>query len=223
MNPDENVIHGLPSRLVEIAPVIPVDGSDENGPFSEIHIPEFFPPGSILLWGTQLQDVETHLDEFCKYGADKALLALDLVDLNVVLHRADGEERDATNGEIGTYNIPGHGNLVYAGLEGWMALLRPIMRSNDLGHALCHHLRRGTWALDYIHDRLMRCEIIHCISSAGFIRLFSGKQPFCQTSFIPRTGSKSALSVLSPVFLRSFVRSTSPLLLMRHIRLLVAL
>jgi glycogen debranching enzyme len=96
------------------------------------------------------------LDEFCKRGIDEALVAQDLVDLNVILHRADNEERDATNGEIGTYNVPGHGNLVYAGLEGWMALLRPIMRYNNLGHALCDHLRRGSWVLDYIHDRLRK-------------------------------------------------------------------
>lgn len=156
MQPDKTFIRGLPSQLIETAAVIPTEGSDENGRFSEIHIPESFPPGSILLFETQLQGVEMHLDEFCKRGADEALITLDLVDLNVILHRADREERDATNGEIGTYNVPGYGNLVYSGLEGWMALLRPIMRYNDLGHALCDHLRQGSWALDYVHDRLRK-------------------------------------------------------------------
>ncbi|EDR00074.1 uncharacterized protein LACBIDRAFT_314785 [Laccaria bicolor S238N-H82] len=28
------------------------------------------------------------------------------------------------------------------------------MRYNDLGHPLCGHLRDGSWALDYIHQRL---------------------------------------------------------------------
>lgn len=36
------------------------------------------------------------LDDVCKTGADEAFDDLDLVDLNVILHRADGEERDAT-------------------------------------------------------------------------------------------------------------------------------
>lgn len=36
------------------------------------------------------------LDATCQSGADEAYAELDLVDLNVVLHRADGEERDAT-------------------------------------------------------------------------------------------------------------------------------
>ncbi|KAF8478259.1 glycoside hydrolase family 13 protein [Gautieria morchelliformis] len=153
---DNRIIHGLPSQLIDIAPVTPTEGSSEDGPFSEITIPEVFPPGSILLFVTQLQDVEMQLDEFCRQGADEAFRTLDLVDLNVVLYRADGEERDATSGKIGTYDVPDHGHLVYAGLEGWMALLRPIMRYNDLGHVLCDHLRRGSWALDYIYDRLMK-------------------------------------------------------------------
>ena len=38
----------------------------------------------------------TDLDAFCKSGAERAFAQLDLVDLNVILHRADGEEQDAT-------------------------------------------------------------------------------------------------------------------------------
>lgn len=36
------------------------------------------------------------LDDICKNGAEEAFAELDLVDLNVILYRADGEERDAT-------------------------------------------------------------------------------------------------------------------------------
>jgi hypothetical protein len=36
------------------------------------------------------------LDATIQAGADEAFAELDLVDLNVVLHRADGEEKDAT-------------------------------------------------------------------------------------------------------------------------------
>jgi glycogen debranching enzyme len=36
------------------------------------------------------------LDTSIQAGADEAFADLDLVDLNVVLHRADGEEKDAT-------------------------------------------------------------------------------------------------------------------------------
>ena len=36
------------------------------------------------------------LDTTIQSGADAAFAELDLVDLNVVLHRADGEEKDAT-------------------------------------------------------------------------------------------------------------------------------
>lgn len=40
--------------------------------------------------------MSSDLDEICKSGAEEAYIELDLVDLNVILHRADGEERDAT-------------------------------------------------------------------------------------------------------------------------------
>ena len=45
----------------------------------------------------------TNLDERCTSGTDVAFADLDLVDLNVILHRADGEERDAT-GELSGFD-----------------------------------------------------------------------------------------------------------------------
>lgn len=153
---DAPTLHGLPSKLVEISPVVASQGLDGEGPYSEIVVPEYFPPGSIMLFETQLQDLDTSLDTFCVSGAQDAFGDLDLVDLNVILHRADGEERDATQGEFGVYIVPGLGKMVYCGLEGWMHPLRHIMRYNDLGHPLCAHLRDGSWALDYVVARLVK-------------------------------------------------------------------
>lgn len=151
---DEKTLHGLPAKLVDMATVVVPQGLDHEGPFSEIIVPEYFPPGSIMLFETQLQEYDVSLDAFCASGAQEAFSELDLVDLNVVLHRADGEERDATGGTFGVYDIPGLGKMVYCGLEGWMHPLRHIMRYNDLGHPLCGHLREGSWALDYVVNRL---------------------------------------------------------------------
>lgn len=109
-----------------------------------------------MLFETQMQGIDPTLDAFCVAGVEEAFEELDLVDLNAVLYRAEGEERDATGGEIGAYNIPNSGPLVYCGLEGWMHPLRHIMRFNDLGHPLCAHLRDGTWAFDYVADRLAK-------------------------------------------------------------------
>jgi len=159
---------GLPSKLTTLEPVHPTRGSDSTGPFSEIHIPQFFPPGSILLFLTQIEGISASLDTFVKSDVEKAFSGLDLVDLNVILHRADGEERDATTGEIGCYDVPGHGTLVYAGLEGWMAPLRKVMLENDLGHPICGHLRSGVWAMDYIVMRLERCVYPFIHFSAWF-------------------------------------------------------
>jgi glycogen debranching enzyme len=159
---DDKVLRGLPTKLKEIPTVVVPQGLDDQGPFSEIVIPEYFPPGSIMLFETQLQEYDPGLDAFCIAGAWEAFKDLDLVDLNVVLHRANGEERDATDGEFGVYDIPSLGQLTYCGLEGWMHPLRHIMMYNDLGHPLCGHLRNGIWALDYVHQRLSRfaCTVL---------------------------------------------------------------
>lgn len=73
-----------------------LETSDADGPYSEITVPDNFPPGSILLFSTQIEGLDPSLDTLCKTGADEAFKNLDLVDLNVLLHRADAEERDAT-------------------------------------------------------------------------------------------------------------------------------
>lgn len=144
----------MDAKLVEMAPLVVPQGLDDEGPYGEVIVPEYFPPGSVMLFETQLQGIDATLDTFCSAGADKAFDDLDLVDLNVVLYRAEGEERDATGGEVGAYGVPGNGPLVYCGLEGFMHPLRHIMRYNDLGHPLCGHLRDGSWALDYVVSRL---------------------------------------------------------------------
>ncbi|TDL23784.1 glycoside hydrolase family 13 protein [Rickenella mellea] len=153
---DPKFLTGLPSTLVDLLPVEPVEGTDGEGSYSEIIVPENFPPGSIMLFKTQMEGIDADLDTLCASGAEKAFGNLDLVDLNAILYRAEGEERDATGGEIGAYDVPGMGKLVYCGLEGWMHPLRHIMQHNDLGHPLCGHLRDGVWAMDYIHSRLIK-------------------------------------------------------------------
>ncbi|KAL0579269.1 bifunctional 4-alpha-glucanotransferase/amylo-alpha-1,6-glucosidase [Marasmius crinis-equi] len=151
---DDKTLRGLAANLIDIAPVVVPQGLDGEGPFSEINVPEHFPPGSIMLFETTLQEHDASLDTFCASGAAEAFGDLSLVELNVVLHRAEGEERDATDGVYGAYDVPGLGKTVYCGLEGWMHPLRHIMRYNDLGHPLSEHLRQGTWAMDYVHERL---------------------------------------------------------------------
>jgi glycogen debranching enzyme len=164
---DVDTLRGLPSKLIEMAPIVVPQALDHEGPYAEVVVPEFFPPGSILLFETQLQEHDPLLDAFCVSGAQDALSALSLIELNVILHRADGEERDATGGQFGVYDVPGLGKMVYCGLEGWMHPLRNIMRYNDLGHPLCAHLREGIWALDYVHQRLTK--YVTMISQAFFL------------------------------------------------------
>jgi glycogen debranching enzyme len=56
-----------------------------------------------MLFATQMQGIPSDLDEFCKSGTEEAFGGLELLDLNVLLHRADAEERDATGKPITSY------------------------------------------------------------------------------------------------------------------------
>lgn len=160
---DPQIIRGMPSVLEDIPEVIPSENADHEGPYSEIVVPDFFPPGSVMLFETHVSGVTADMDSFCSDGVETAFSGLDLVDLNTVIYRAEGEELDATAGEVGAYDVPGIGKLVYCGLEGWMHPLRHIMKYNDLGHALCGHLRDGSWAMDYIWQRLSKFVFFHSI------------------------------------------------------------
>ncbi|KAF9005909.1 glycoside hydrolase family 13 protein [Cyathus striatus] len=162
---DPTTLRGLPANLVDMPSIVVPQGLDNEGPYAEIVVPEYFPPGSVMVFETQMQEYDPSLDKFCATGAQDAFGDLSLVELNVVLYRADGEERDATGGAFGVYDVPGMDRLVYCGFEGWMHPLRHIMRYNDLGHPLCGHLRDGTWALDYVHQRLTRQDQVDVFPS----------------------------------------------------------
>ncbi|KAF2854583.1 glycoside hydrolase family 133 protein [Plenodomus tracheiphilus IPT5] len=151
---DKTTLRGLPSRTHDIQGVDVVSSGDDT----TISIPDKFPPGSIALFETWVPSAEhaDGLDEYITSGARAAFGGVNLTDLNFILYRCEAEEKDASDGRDGTYNIPGHGNLVYAGLQGWWSVLRDIVNDNNLGHPLCNHLREGQWALDYCVGRLER-------------------------------------------------------------------
>lgn len=60
---------------------------------------------------------------------EAAVAELSLLDLNPVLYRCDAEEKD-DNGGNGAYNVPGHGTLIFAGLQvGSIGLLLVLSHS----------------------------------------------------------------------------------------------
>ncbi|KAK4465548.1 glucanotransferase domain of glycogen debranching enzyme-domain-containing protein [Cladorrhinum samala] len=151
---DEKYLRGLPSRLIGLPGIrMEVQGID-----TVITVRDRFPPGSIALFETWIPAAEhsSGLDTFVTSGAKAACEELDLVDLNFLLYKCEPEERDSSDGQDGTYDIPGHGKLVYAGLQGWWSILKDIIKDNNLAHPLCQNLRDGQWALDYIAGRLER-------------------------------------------------------------------
>lgn len=147
---DPTKLNGIPTELVEIeAPSIAFNGSD-----SVITVSDNFEPGSIAVFSTTIPTANASLDKYVKEGAIEASLELNLYDLNALLYKCDPEERDASGGADGVYTIPNYGTLTYAGLEGWVGVLKDVIWKNDLAHAICAHLREGLWAADYIVNRL---------------------------------------------------------------------
>ena len=146
-------IEGIPTKLVELEPPIIVKGKDKQGEFVRIEVPNNFPPGSIALLKTKITGLNDNLDNFLTTEADGAFSQITLADLNCLLYSCDVEERDRSGGD-GVYSVPGSGPLVYAGLEGFWSIFKGVIRDNDLGHAICQHLREGEWPLDYIVNRL---------------------------------------------------------------------
>lgn len=151
---DPKYLKGLPSRVVDV-PGVRMEVNDDE---TVISVREKFPPGSIALFETWIPAAEhsTGLDSYVTSGAKKAFSELDLIDLNFLLYRCEAEERDSSGGSHGCYDIPNHGKLVYAGLQGWWSLLKDIIPENNLAHPLCQHLREGQWAMNFIVARLER-------------------------------------------------------------------
>lgn len=156
---DAKLINSVPANVVELEhPGINWDASSNT---STISVNGFFPQGSIALIKTSIQAIDNDLDNFVRSGADEAVSKMNELDLNVAMYRCDGEERDASNGQDGVYNIPNYGTLVYAGVVGWMGPLSDMINDNNLAHAICDHLRQGHWALDYSVNRLYKYEETH--------------------------------------------------------------
>lgn len=154
--PDPEHINGVPSKVVELEH--PQINWDPNSNSSVVSLNGYFPQGSIALIKTSIKSIDNDLDNFVRTGAEEAVAEMDELDLNVVMYRCDGEERDASNGQDGVYEIPNYGTLVYAGVVGWMGPLGDMINENNLAHAICDHLRNGLWALDYSVNRLYKYE-----------------------------------------------------------------
>lgn len=151
---NDKTIEPVPTKVVELKE--PILEYDESKNETKITIPDYFPQGSIAVFKTYINDCDEELDKYVRSGAMEASQELTLIDLNMILYRCESEERDSSGGNDGVYNIPNYGKLVYAGLQGWVSLLRDVIVENNLGHPVIEHLRQGEWALDFVIDRLKK-------------------------------------------------------------------
>ncbi|XP_045473681.1 glycogen debranching enzyme [Harmonia axyridis] len=122
-----------------------------------------FRPGSIVIIKVSLPKVASEavsevrkLTQQFSYVQEtdlkRIIKKLELRDLNKVLYKCDQEEQEEG---FSVYGIPGYGGqLVYAGLQGFISLLAKIRSTNDLGHPMCENIRQGDWMIDYIYQRL---------------------------------------------------------------------
>ncbi|KAG2220263.1 hypothetical protein INT45_009878, partial [Circinella minor] len=151
---ENKYLTGLPSQCIDLpAPQLTQEVDDD---YVTIELPKdgSFGPGSIYVFKTSIgKQLDEEIERLVTHVPDTTIAPLDLLDCNVILYRCEGEEIDSTDGN-GVYDIPGWGKLPYAGLEGFMSVLRPIVRDNDLGHPLCDNLRQGPWAMNYCQNRL---------------------------------------------------------------------
>ena len=93
---------------------------------------------------TQALQVVNNLD---LRSLEAAVSCLSLQDLQHVLYQCSEEAG-------GCYNIPGLGDLHYAGLAGLVPVLQHVRSNNDLGHPLAANLRSGDWLLEFMVRRL---------------------------------------------------------------------
>lgn len=151
---DDEELVGIPTEVVQLNKPSIEYNSEKNGSIIRPLDSGEFPQGSIAIFKTYQYDVNKDLDSLCRSGASEAVSQLDLIDMNVLLYKVEGEEREYGDGSSGVYDIPNFGPLIYAGLQGWVSILEDVAAYNDLGSPICQNLRDGTWALDYVSNRL---------------------------------------------------------------------
>eukprot|EP01134_Creolimax_fragrantissima_P004755 CFRG4755T1 len=165
---DDNFINGIKGVSVYVQRDVSIDDSkccsvEKTTDGETVHInANEFPTGAVLVLKTVLhesaQSALKRLSTFkerAKGDLHLAIADLTLFELNYVLYRCNAEEWDEEG--HGTYDLPGHGPLIYAGLQGLMTVVSDVCKSDSgLGHALCDNLRAGDWLMTWAVDRLKK-------------------------------------------------------------------
>ncbi|ORZ07829.1 glycogen debranching enzyme [Absidia repens] len=156
VNPKDDLayLNGLPSHVDTLPSPELAPKQDDKGDYIQVILDDnLFTPGSIMVLKTSIGDVYEETKRMVTQLDDDVIKDLDLIDVNVALYRCEAEEMEYTGGD-GVYSFPGYGKLIYAGLQGFMTVLEPIIVNSDLGHPVCDNLRQGKWALEYTVNRL---------------------------------------------------------------------
>lgn len=119
-----------------------------------LNFTENFKPGCVVAVSiSPLEKTKLAVDQLlADIDLAQAVSRLTLPDMNRILFRCSQED------EGNIYNVPGYGELVYCGIQGFISVLDIVASKNDLGHPLCTNLRDGLWVIDYICGRLKHKE-----------------------------------------------------------------
>ncbi|XP_014244226.1 glycogen debranching enzyme [Cimex lectularius] len=156
---DSTVINGLQEYDLEISENVPISSgkmvrlvSSEQG--TRVNFTTDFQPGSVVALKFVAQENAVKAAKKINEGMtiQDCIEHFSLADVNYALYRCGNEE----NGN--TYCIPGHGHLVYCGIQGIMSVFDIIAKNNDLGHPLCSNIREGSWYMYYTVDRLKQLQ-----------------------------------------------------------------
>lgn len=79
---------------------------------------------------------------------------LKMNELNYLLYSCDVEEHTRTNNFRGTYCIPNHVKLPYAGFSSVFFIVNQAKLTNKLDHPIYENIRDGDWLLNYLIERL---------------------------------------------------------------------
>lgn len=154
-NKFSDAINGLTDYDVLMSERVSIDNcpmlqATPTGSSVRLNLTDNFKPGSVVVIRVISRNSSRAAADKLRSKSveiEKAVFRLGLTDINFALFRCDGE-----GGSV--YHVPGHGNLVYQGIQGVMSVLEEIATKDDLGHPLCANLRAGPWLGDYIVNRL---------------------------------------------------------------------
>lgn len=146
----------------QLSPYVSVYPKEDSPDFTRLAVHKF-PAGSVVCFKFTLpahaKAAWARASELISGdAAARSLDGVSLLDMNVLMYRCPSEERDDRPDDV--YGIPGYGDLVYHGLQGWMdalfyALKTPVVSADN---PVVRNVSDGLWAIKNMISRIEHIE-----------------------------------------------------------------